>query len=121
MKKVTDHLHNKGKFCDFHSCGQLEKQIPNMIAAGWDSWSPQVEINDTDKLYNKFGDKLIIGVVPDYDPAASKEIQRTAAIEFADKYCDPQKPSMLNFYSNFRLTRAFREGLYKRSRENYSR
>ncbi|MDR3149152.1 MAG: hypothetical protein LBT88_03940 [Oscillospiraceae bacterium] len=38
MKKVTGFLHSKGKFCDFHSCGQEIKQIPNMVKAGWDSW-----------------------------------------------------------------------------------
>ena len=121
MKRVTDHLHSKGKFCDLHSCGQLEKQIPNMIAAGWDSWSPQVGINDTEKLYEKFGEGIIIGMVPHYDATASEDTQRDAATEFADKCCDPKKISMLNFYSNFGLSRAFREGLYKRSRENYSR
>jgi len=119
MKRVTDYLHSKGKFCDLHSCGQLWKQIPNMVAAGWDSWSPQLGINDTEALYNEFGDKLIIGIAPEYDPASSDEEQRAAAKVFADKFCAPNKPSMINFYSNFAMTRTFREELYKCSRENY--
>ena len=121
MRKVTDHLHSKGKFCDLHSCGQLKKQIPNMIAAGWDSWSPQLLINDTEELYNLYGDKIIIGMVPEYDAAMPEDEQRAAAREFADKFCNPAKPSMINFYSNMSLSRTYREELYIRSRENYSR
>ena len=122
MKRVTDHLHSKGLFCDLHSCGQLQKQIPNMIAAGWDSRSPQLLINDTEALYEQFGDKIIIGMVPDYDAATmSEDEQRAAAKEFAVKFCNPDKPSMLNFYSNMSLSRTYREELYIRSRENYSK
>ncbi|MDR0906916.1 MAG: methyltransferase [Oscillospiraceae bacterium] len=122
MKRVTDHLHSKGKFCDLHSCGQLFKQIPNIIAAGWDSWSGQLEINDFTKLYDAFGDKLIIGIAtdPSVSPAASEDELRAAAVDFADKFCDAKKPSMLNFYSNMSLPRVFREELYIRSREHYS-
>ena len=122
MKRITDYLHSKGKFCEFHSCGQLLKQVPNMIEAGWDSWGGQL-INDTHKIYELYGDDIIIGVAPEaFDPATtSEEEQRAAAREYARKFCDPNKPSMLNFYSGTALTNAFREELYIRSRENYSR
>jgi hypothetical protein len=40
MRRVTDFIHSKGKFCELHSCGQLLKQVPNMIKAGWDAWGP---------------------------------------------------------------------------------
>lgn len=122
MKKVTDHLHSRGKFCDLHSCGQLLKQIPNIIAAGWDSWSGQLLINDSAKLYELYGDRLIIGIVPEqYNPAMPEDEQRSIARDIADRFCDPKKPSMINFYSNMMLSRAFREELYTRSRESYSK
>ena len=97
MKRVTDFLHSKGKHCDLHSCGQLMKQVPNIIAAGWDSWCPQA-MNDTHKIYELYGDKLLIGVMPDsFDPAAStEEQQREAARKYADKFCNPAKPSYFN-------------------------
>jgi hypothetical protein len=121
MKRVTDFIHSKGKFCELHSCGQLFKQVPNMIAAGWDSWNGQV-MNDTQKIYELYGDKIIIGVLPDmFDTKTLPEQdQRAAAREYAEKFCNPNKPSFLNYYGAQLLTPAFREELYKQSRIKYS-
>lgn len=122
MKRVTDFLHSKGKTCDLHSCGQLMKQVPNIIAAGWDSWCPQA-MNDTHRIYELFGDRLLIGVMPDpFDPATStEEEQREAARRYADRFCNPQKPSYFNLNALNLSTPAFCEELYRRSRMNYSR
>ena len=122
MKKVTDYIHSKGKFCELHSCGQLLKQVPNMIAAGWDSWGGQA-MNDTHQIYELYGDKIIIGVIPDlFDPeTTSEDNQRAAARKFAEKFCSASKPSQFNFYGASVLTDAYREELYKQSRINYSK
>jgi hypothetical protein len=122
MKRVTDFLHSRGKSCELHSCGQLLKQVPNIIAAGWDSWFPQ-PMNDTQKIYELYGDKLIVGVIPDhFDTAAtSEEEQRARAREYADKFCRPDKPSFYSLNAGQYLTPAFREELYKQSRINYSK
>ena len=61
MRRLTDHIHSRGCYADFHSCGHLELQVPNMIAAGWDSWSG-MPMNDTQMLYEKYGDQILIGV-----------------------------------------------------------
>jgi hypothetical protein len=120
MKRVTDHIHSKGRFCDLHSCGQLLKQVPNMIAAGWDSWTPQA-MNDTHKIYELYGDKLIISVLPDaYDPGATpEEEQRALARRYAELFCRPGKPSVWSMYAFGLDTPAFREELYKASRICY--
>lgn len=122
MKRVTDFLHSKGKYCELHSCGQLLKQVPNIIEAGWDAWFGQT-INDTQKIYELYGDKLLVGVIPDaFDPATiSEEEQRMAARVYADKFCKPEKPSFFDFYGAPMLTKAFRETLYKHSRINYGK
>jgi hypothetical protein len=122
MKRVTDHLHSKSKFCELHSCGQLMKQVPNMIAAGWDAWNGQ-DMNDTHKIYELYGEKIVLGVMPEmFDPVAkSEEDQRQAAREYADKFCNPDKPSYFNIYGASVLTPTYREELYKQSRINYSR
>jgi len=122
MKRVTEFFHSKGKACDFHSCGQLFKQVPNMISAGWDSWTGQ-RISDTQKIYELDGDKIIVGVAPEmFDPdTTSEKEQRAAARAYADKFCNSEKPSYLNRYAASLLTPAFREELYIRSRENYSK
>ena len=122
MRRVTDFMHSKGKFCELHSCGQIFKQVPNMIAAGWDFWTPQA-MNDTQKIYELYGDKIIIGVIPDvFDPEkATEDEQRAAAKAFADKFCSPAKPSYLSFHARTMLTPAFREELYKQYRINYGK
>ncbi len=122
MKRTTDFLHSKGKYCELHSCGQLMKQVPNIIAAGWDTWCPQ-PMNDTHKIYDLYGDKLLVGVMPDpFDPATStEEQQREEARKYAAAFCNPQKPSFFNFGALMMLTPAFREELYRQSRIQYSR
>ncbi len=118
IRRLTDFVHSKGKICDFHCCGQNLKQIPNMIACGWDSWSGQ-PMNDTQKAYELYGDKILIGVIPDaMDPAASEDEQRAAARAYADKFCRPDKPSIFN---GFIIAPFFREELYKQSRINYAK
>ncbi|MPW24213.1 methyltransferase [Alkalibaculum sp. M08DMB] len=125
MKKVTDFIHEKGRFAELHSCGMNEKQIGNIIDAGWDAWTPQT-MNDTQKLYEEYGDQIIIGVLPDlFDPkTTSEEEQRTYARDFANKFCLADKPSALSVYAQFNeeiLTKAYREELYKQSRINYAK
>ena len=122
MKRVTDFIHAKGKFCELHSCGQLMKQVPNIIAAGWDAWGGQA-MNDTQKIYELYGDKILIGVIPDlFDPATkTEEEQRAAAREYANKFCHSDKPSFFNHYGYGVMTPAFREELYIQSRINYSK
>ncbi len=123
MKRVTDFLHSKGKFCDLHSCGQLLKQVPNMIKAGWDSWGPQA-MNDMSKIYELYGDQIIISVMPDemYDPeTTSEEDQRAHARAYADKYCRADKPTSFSYYGAKLLTPVYREELYKQSRINYNK
>ncbi len=122
MKRITDFIHSKGKFAELHSCGQLSKQIPNMIDAGWDAWGGQI-INDFENIYDKYGDKILVGVVPEkFDPEnTSEEEQRAIARRYAEKYCNPYKPSYLHRYGAQFLTPAFREELYIQSRKIYSK
>jgi uroporphyrinogen-III decarboxylase len=118
MRRLIDFLHSKGKFCDFHCCGQNLKQVPNMIKTGWDSWSGQ-PMNDTAKIYELYGDQILIGVYPELAPDASEEEQRKAAKVYAEKFCNPNKPSLLA--GGFFLPQPFREELYKQSRICYAK
>ena len=122
MRRVTDFIHSKGKYCELHSCGNILKQVPNMIAAGWDSWAGQ-PMNDTQKIYELYGDQLLIGVIPDlFDIETTPEDeQRALAKAFADKFCNPEKPCFLNYSGAGLLTPAYREELYKQSRLNYAK
>jgi hypothetical protein len=120
MRRLTDHIHTRGALVEFHSCGHIEQQVPNMIAAGWDSWSGMA-MNDTQGLYEKYGDQIIIGVMPDqFEPGADEETQRKMARDFVNHFCNPQKPCIVNWNASAILTPAYREELYKQSRIRFA-
>ena len=122
MKKVTDRIHSHGKVAELHSCGCNERQIENYIAAGWDIWGPMAQINDTKKLHENYGDRIIIGVAPDpYDPKKDSEEEiRAKARDFVARFCsDPSKVCIINRYFSPYLNGAYAEELYKASRLVY--
>lgn len=123
MKKVTDHIHANGKFADLHSCGQNLEQVPNFIKAGWDSWLPQA-LNDLEKIYDLYGDQILIGTMPENVDKNDEQAQREAAIAYVQKYCRKDKPSLLNpnymlFIENPPHTPVIWEEMYRQSRISY--
>ncbi len=123
-RKITDHIHALGKAAELHSCGCNYPQIENFIAAGWDIWAPMSNINDTQKLFNDYGDKIIIGVQPDLydkDNATEEEI-RKAANDFANKFCtNDGKVFIINRYFAPYINDTYAEELYRVSRQIYSK
>ena len=121
MRKLTDHIHSKGVVADLHSCGKIDNQVQNMIDAGWDSWTP-MDICDTEKIFDTYGDKMIFGVMPErFDPkTASEEEQRGYARRFVEKYCRPDKYARIGNYAIDMLTPAFLEELYVGSRRYFA-
>ena len=118
MKKVTDWIHAQGRIAELHSCGQIFRQIPNIIKAGWDSWSQQVPFN-VDEMYELYADKIILGMDPIiFDPeTAGEEEQRASARDFVERFVGKDKPPVLLGQRSFRMmTPAFVEELYKDSR-----
>ncbi len=120
MRRVTDFIHANGRYCELHSCGQIARQVPNIVKAGWDAWGPQVS-HDVERLYEEYGDKLIFCFNPPaFDPkTASEEEQRISARTFVEKFSEPGKPVMVNHNSGSLLTPVFLEELYKQSRIKY--
>lgn len=120
MKKITDHIHSKGRFVSLHSCGHNEERIQCYIDGGFDYWEPQ-PMNDCKSLYENYGDKIILGVWPDRNDIGelSEEEQRAEARKFADTYCKPGKPAVLGIEGSRRVTTAFIEELYTYSRLLY--
>jgi hypothetical protein len=116
----ADHMHSKGRFVTLHSCGHTETRVDAYIAAGFDSWDPQI-MNDTQRLYEEVGDKIIIGVVPDpFDPEkTSEDEQRARARAYVDRFCKPGKCAIISNYGAPALTPAFSEELYVYSRKKF--
>jgi hypothetical protein len=121
MKALTDHIHSKGRYASLHSCGHNFTRVNAFIDGGFDEWDPQ-PMNDTHKLYEDFGDKIIIGVNPEpFDPATtSEDEQRQRARDHVDRFGKPGKPSVISFYGMPAMTPAFSEELYVYSRKKYS-
>ena len=120
MKALTDHIHSRGRFATLHSCGHNFTRIQCFIDGGFDAWDPQT-MNDTHTLYDLFGDKIILGIIPDsFDPATtSEEEQRARARDHFDRFCKPGKPSVIPGYGSAMLTPAFSDELYEYSRKKY--
>lgn len=116
MRRLTDHIKEKGYVAELHSCGSLEQQVPNFIKAGWQAWTPMA-MNDTEMLYEKYGDQIMIAVIDKSPLPDTPEGQRAAAEAFVKKNFSPKKPSTYSYmYGADHLTDAYREGLYKASR-----
>ena len=120
MKKLTDHIHSKGRYATLHSCGHNAMRIQAFIDGGFDQWTPQL-MNDVRSLYENYGDKIVLGVFPDRDDIASlsEDEQRAEARRFADTYCKPGKPAVLSIYGGRMVTPVFMDELYEYSRKLY--
>ena len=120
MKQFTDHVHSKGRHVLLHSCGHNEDRIQCYIDGGFDMWSPQ-PMNDIEKLYDEYGDKIVLCVFPKETDLAqrSEEEQRAAARAFADRFCVPGKPAMIGMEGSRRSTPAFEDELYRYTRALY--
>lgn len=92
MKKVADFMHSKGLIYNMHSCGNVEKLIPAMIDIGVDIWSGQEQLNDMPKMYELYGDRIMIGVncPPISEDMPEEEIDAVAKA-FVDQYVRPGK------------------------------
>jgi len=122
IKRFVSYLHGKGYPVELHSCGNNEKQIENFIEMGFDSWTPMSRINDTQMLYDKYGDKIILGVASDPLPeGASDDEACELARNYVARFCKPDAPSVLNGDSAGLLgNAAFRKELYVQSRIAYN-
>lgn len=122
MKELTDHIHAKGRYVTLHSCGCGQSRIKCFIDGGFDGWDPQT-MNDTQKLWDDYGEQICISVMPDqYDPEkTSQEEQRRYGREYAERFSKPGKLAKLGFYSGTTLTSAFLEEVYIQSRMIFNR
>ena len=115
MRQLSDHIRARGFVADMHSCGHTDSRIEAYIAGGWDSWTPQ-PMNDTEKLFREYGDRIIMTVILDLPPDLSEEEQRAEAKKFVETHCVPGKKLKVTADSSLV---AFEQELYKQSRLAY--
>lgn len=95
MKKLVDHIHSKGRYCAIHSCGCIEERVHCFIEAGIDCWQLQDSANNIRRLYERFGDQIVLEVtVPPFDMNDEKAAVQ-AARDYVDTYCKPGKPTKM--------------------------
>jgi hypothetical protein len=90
------------------------------VDGGFDEWDTQ-QMNDIHALYDRWGDKIVLGVWPDpFDPEkTSVTEQRELARRFVDMYTQEGKPAMFGHYGRWAMTEAFTEEVYIASRKRY--
>ena len=65
LKRATDKLHELGIFMEYHSCGKIERIVPDLVEIGVDAWQGQ-EINDIMALKEQTGGMLEFHPILDY-------------------------------------------------------
>lgn len=87
IKRVVDGAHAIGVYFEQHSCGKIEKLVPNIIASGADTWRGQ-NINDKKMLVDTYGDSFLFGVdlAPTGSTSLSDEDGRTMLSKIFEQY-----------------------------------
>lgn len=122
VKKLVDHCHARGVIFELHSCGCTESMIDLISSIGIDMWRPQ-PMNDIDKMYREYGDKIHLGfrvpLVPSPgSPGAmpTEEELVEAARATMERFNLPGRYAFTGPYNPL----AFRKTLYELSRKAYS-
>ena len=58
MGRVAKHSKEKGIHLQVHSCGKIEKLVPEMVKVGIEHWSSCQGMNDLKPLIHEFGDRM---------------------------------------------------------------
>ncbi len=90
IRRLTDYCHAHGVIYEQHSCGKLDSMIDLICSVGIDMWFPQT-INDLDKMYRDYGDKIHLGIRPELPFDASEEEQIRKAEEIVSRFHEPGK------------------------------
>lgn len=57
-KKLNQAAHEMGLYVNFHSCGNVTRQIPGFVDAGFDFWEGQDNCNDKQAIMDEYGGEL---------------------------------------------------------------
>ncbi len=116
LKRLVDCAHANGMLFEMHSCGHIGSLTPIMIEAGADAWAPQSNANDTWEIYEKYGDRISIGMAPPLPPDAPE----SDFVEWARQFVEDcvGRPGMRTPYLSEKGTPVcLRETVYRLSRK----
>lgn len=114
LKRVVDCAHENGLYVELHSCGKNEALVPAMIEAGIDAWRGQA-LNDKKKLFELYGDKIILGIEPTTLPADTEDMEQLE--QDCRKFVDEYAASGRVYCSMFKMPPKCRDLIYVMSRK----
>lgn len=120
MTRLVSHIRSKGYLACLHSCGKIDRLVPCILDAGWQSWDA-MDICDIPKIYEEYGDRLTVTVSP-VTPlhGAPREEYEQAAQAFAAQYCHPGKGCLISRWYD-PLDADSQSAIYRASRIAFSR
>lgn len=116
LKRVVDCVHANGMIFELHSCGCGGDLTPAMIEAGVDAWAPQRTANDTRAIFEKYGDRITVGISCPLAPDAPESEYVAWAERFVDE-CVGRSELRTPYLFDMRTPPVFRETVYRLSRE----
>jgi len=121
VKKMVDYCHAHDIVFEMHSCGCLESMTDAITSIGIDMWRPQ-PMNDIDKMYREYGDKIrfgmnIGGFAMGVKPATPPSDEELAAVAtgILERFNIPGRYVYCGSFS----TEPFGKALYEGSRKMY--
>ena len=99
VKRLVQISHDSGLLYEQHSCGcHGAVTSPMMIAAGVDTWRPQ-PMNDSDMLFDKYGDKLRYQfTIEPPGPEAEDQFVFDYCVDFVTRFMTPDKWACPYYY-----------------------
>lgn len=65
LKRIIDACKERGLYASVHSCGHMDKVVPDMVELGVDCWDSAQTMNDLAGIKKRFGDKLCLSGATD--------------------------------------------------------
>ena len=122
LKQIVDCAHENGLLFQMHSCGCNRGNVEIMIECGVDIYAPQANANEVDKMYEDFGDQIMLGITPEINAHASEMEVQEFCKRFVDHFAKDFKTRPIYtedaFFMEFPPT--LRGNLYRYSREALS-
>ena len=89
VKKTVDGFHSLGIIYEQHSCGKIDRLIPDLIETGADTWRGQ-KIVDKKEMVEKYGSRFRFGVSVSQPGEISEKELKALIVNSLEPYRDKQ-------------------------------
>ena len=119
LKKIVDFCHSEGIFVEFHCCGSNEMLVPGMIDIGFDVWNGMSNINDKPRIWELYGDGIIIGFSTG-DLGLTRDSSDEDVVATATAFVEKYGPTYAEKPVTVSGTALFNNTIYELSRKMFS-